>query len=242
MKKLFVAGVAAVALYGAPVFAADMPVKGPIATAAPYDPWTGCYVGGNLGKGWARDGWDETVPGVPFARNKPDGFVGGGQTGCDYQSGSWVVGLRGLFDWSNMKGSGPDLLGAPGFTEQSKIRDFETATARLGVLLQPNSLLYVNGGFATAKFRRTEFDDTGAVDFTTPDTRHPGWTIGVGWEWMFAPSWSFFVEYDYFQFSGKHLTTSGALGLDTVDPHINAVLVGLNYRFSTGKGPVVAKY
>src|SRR5713226_3547401 len=107
MKKILLAGIAAAALCGAPVLAADMPTKGPVykATPAPVVSWTGCYIGGNLGGGWGRGGWDNV--GAPFARTTPDGFVRGGQVGCDYQFGSLVVGVRGLFDWSNLKGRGP---------------------------------------------------------------------------------------------------------------------------------------
>ena len=243
MKKLLVAGIAAAAFCGAPAIAADMPVKAPVSrTVDPGISWTGCYVGGNVGGGWARDGWDNV--GLPFARIKPDGFVGGGQVGCDYQFGSLVVGARGLFDWSGLKGRGPDLLipGGGGFVEQSKITSFDTATARIGVVLQPNTLLYIDGGFATAKFKRTEFDPAGAIFFTS-DSRHSGGTIGGGLEWLLGSNWSAFLEYDYLHFGKKHLTTSNGTLIDTIDPHINVVMVGLNYRFgSGGKGPVVAKY
>jgi outer membrane immunogenic protein len=242
MKKLLVASIAAAAFLSAPALAADMPVKGPVYKATPSAPvfsWTGCYLGGNVGGGWGRDGYD--FAGSPFGRYNPDGFVGGGQIGCDYQSGSWVVGVRGLFDWSDLKGRGPDLLGAPGFVEQGKITSFDTATARIGVLLQPNTLLYIDGGFASAKFKRTEFNPAGAIFFTS-DSRHSGGTIGGGLEWLVGSNWSAFLEYDYLHFGKKHLTTSNGTPIDTIDPHINVVMVGLNYRFSTGKGPVVAKY
>lgn len=51
MKRLFVAAIAATAaLCGAPVFAAEMPTKATAyKTAAPNNPWTGCYVGVNAG-------------------------------------------------------------------------------------------------------------------------------------------------------------------------------------------------
>ena len=45
---------------GSAAFAADlparMPTKAPVAVAAPFS-WTGCYVGGHVGAGWARSGF-----------------------------------------------------------------------------------------------------------------------------------------------------------------------------------------
>jgi hypothetical protein len=56
----------------------------------PY--WTGCYVGGNIGGAWSNvDLTDATS--VNFSTSN-SGFAGGGQIGCDYQAGPWVVGLR----------------------------------------------------------------------------------------------------------------------------------------------------
>jgi outer membrane immunogenic protein len=55
MKKLLLAGVV-LGAFVAPAMAADMRVKAPILKAPPpvvYN-WTGCYLGGNAGGGWAR--------------------------------------------------------------------------------------------------------------------------------------------------------------------------------------------
>ena len=41
------------------------------------------------------------VPEVLAAGHVP---VGGGQVGCDYQVGSWVIGGQGMFNWSDLSG------------------------------------------------------------------------------------------------------------------------------------------
>src|SRR5712691_11687762 len=242
MKKLLLAGIAAAAFCGAPALAADMPVKAPAyRAAAPYDPWTGCYIGANAGGGWAHEDGTFLSSGNKFLDSKPNGFVGGGQLGCDYQSGSWVGGVRGLFDWSDMKDTSPNVFNST-FSDHTRISYFGTATARLGYLVQPNTLLYVNGGFAWARNKHFETDAAGVVIFTSGNSPVGG-TVGAGLEWILAPSWSLFVEYYYLNFGTKHVDGSALLTDFSLKQNVNAVLVGLNYRFgSFGKAPVSAKY
>src|ERR1700730_7990862 len=104
MKKILVAGVATAALCSTSAFAADMPVKAaPMAAPAAFS-WTGCYLGGNVGGAWGRDSDWEFELGGTGGHPKYSGAIGGGQIGCDYQNGPWVVGLAGMFDWSDLKG------------------------------------------------------------------------------------------------------------------------------------------
>src|SRR4029078_2592470 len=89
--------------------AADIPppvYKGPRAVVAYYN-WTGFYAGINAGYGFGKSDWSA----VPTASNKPKGFLFGGTLGYNYQVGSWVFGLEGDFDWSNVKGSADCAVG-----------------------------------------------------------------------------------------------------------------------------------
>ena len=68
--------------------AADLTVRAP-APAAVYAPvysWTGCYVGGNLGAAWGSGEISSSV-GTVSASSPSAHFAGGGQIGCDYQTG-----------------------------------------------------------------------------------------------------------------------------------------------------------
>src|SRR6516165_4773863 len=115
MKK-FLLGTAALAALAVPATAADMGVRPRAVAYVPAFSWTGCHVGGLVGYGWGRnDGWatngattfvQNGFPNTRFAAGIPvtngfsmDGFVGGGDVGCDYQFGAWVVGVEA--DWSN---------------------------------------------------------------------------------------------------------------------------------------------
>src|SRR5712692_6649589 len=122
MKKFLVAGIAAAAFGGAPSFAADMPTKGPVYKAAPPAfNWTSCYIGANAGGGWGKANWaDVTVP-PPANIGNPSfsGALGGGQIGCDYQSGAWVFGIEGMWDFADLTGNVPNPLN-PVNTEHTK--------------------------------------------------------------------------------------------------------------------------
>ena len=79
-----------------------------------------------------------------------------------------------------------------------------------------------------------------------------GYTVGGGLEWMFAPGWSVFGEYNYLDFGTKNVNfpstglvpgfgPAGALA-DTNAIKLTAqeVIVGVNYKFNSGS-PVVCE-
>src|SRR4051812_8118099 len=105
--KLLGAGGAALAFL-ATSFATQAPgiprpiYKSPRSVIAYYN-WTGFYVGVNGGYGWGTSDW--TAASVGIADLKTKGWLAGGTLGYNYQMGSWVLGLEGDWDWSNIKGS-----------------------------------------------------------------------------------------------------------------------------------------
>jgi outer membrane immunogenic protein len=229
--------------------AADM-APAPRYTKAPPAPvmvynWTGCYIGGNVGGGWAKQSRVGPAPAI-YGSETDSAFIGGGQVGCDYQfAGSWVVGVQGQFDWGSINGSHA-LPAFPTFTMYDKTKFIGTATARIGYLFAPQVLGYVKGGAAwTNNYDFLTLPGGGLSEssgFTST-----GWTVGGGLEWMFAPGWSVFGEYNYMDFGTNLVTFIAPPGLVPVGEHVNisekvqTVLVGVNYKFNFG-GPVVAKY
>jgi outer membrane immunogenic protein len=244
MKKLAVAGLVCVA-FAAPVRAADLPVKVPVHRAPPATAnWTGCYLGGNIGYGWAPAKW--TDGGVAYASHTADGVVGGGQIGCDYQRERWVIGIQGMFDASAMKGSSINwaLDPAGGVTDTTKIAWFATLTGRVGYILQPVTLLYVKGGVAWVRSEFTqccepteEIQDTlGLLTDGFAKVTRTGWTVGAGAEHLFRPHWSAFVEYNFIGLGADAVTftSSGAIRsqfIYHIDQDVHLVLGGVNYRF-----------
>jgi len=258
MKKFLIAAAGLVAL-AAPALAADMAPapraysKAPPAPMVVYN-WTGCYIGGNVGGGWAQQNQnriDQIGVGpspANYGSETDSAFVGGGQIGCDYQfAGNWVVGVQGQFDWGSMSGS--HILPAfPTFTMYDKTNFIGTATARVGYLFAPQVLAYVKGGAAWTRSSDSLFGAGPPVFLSESSSwSATGWTVGGGLEWMFAPGWSVFGEYNYMNFGTSTVTFLAPPPLLPVGEHVNVsqtvqtALFGVNYKFNWG-GPVVAKY
>jgi len=243
--------VAIIALVSTPALAADMAVKAPVYTAPPaaaISSWTGCYVGGNIGYGWAPTQWSTTL-GVEFASHTADGVVGGGQIGCDYQTGAWVFGIQGMFDGSGMKGESHKVVGAlgPDIFDQSQITWFSTLTGLVGYAIQPTILPYVKGGVAWVhdNYQECCLTKPQPIDDGVASETRTGATVGVGLEYMFLPNWSVFAEYDFI-WLGTRAVTFTPTGLNTGGPfvydigqNVQMVLAGVNYHFGgAASGPV----
>ncbi|QOG23301.1 outer membrane protein [Bradyrhizobium sp. SEMIA] len=245
MKKLCFGLVAALAVASAPALAADMAAKAPIYKAPVPVPfvWTGCYVGSNVGGGWAHTGYRVDDPtqgafnGSSLGSNNGSGVVGGGQVGCDYQTGNWVFGAQAMFDAADIKGSHLDPINAFPLVWTSKISWLATATGRVGYTVAPQALLYLKGG---AAWVRTHDDRTGPalgiiLSYTTPDRSDFGWTVGAGFEYLLTRNWSVFAEYNYIDVGAHRASytrnTDGASFFVDASRQVHMATVGVNFRF-----------
>ncbi|CAN7309430.1 outer membrane beta-barrel protein [Bradyrhizobium sp. LjRoot220] len=264
MKKLLIAAAAVVAL-SAPAVAADMApryVKAPAPAPVVYN-WTGCYIGGNIGGGWERTRQtrtgQQTAAGVftalpaDFGSSDGSDFVGGGQIGCDYQfANNWVIGIQGMYDYARIDSTHVIPAFFPLFNSNVRVKDMYTVTGRLGYLFTPQLLGYVKGGGAWTSVDYV-INGTFPVAFNAENAfgvNRSGWTVGGGLEWMFAPGWSVFGEFNYMDFGTKTSVYAigrdavpGPFGTDVVSSKLEVTqfLAGVNYKFNFG-GPVVAKY
>jgi outer membrane immunogenic protein len=232
--------IVAVATLGAGVcqtaLAADLPVKAPPpAAVAPVTTWTGCYIGGNAGAAWGSG--DVTVAGVGFIESRGGGsnaaFAGGGQVGCDFQTGAFVFGVRDSFDWSNRDRSRVLAVGAlAGSTVTLRNDWIDLLTGRVGYAVAPQWLLYIQGGGAWRQ-SSLDFITPGGVAFGS-DRNRSGWVIGGGAEWRLGTNWSVFLEYNHADFGTRSATFLAAapIGPVTVSGKSDAdlFLVGLNWR------------
>jgi len=219
--------------------AADMPVKARPAPAPVYN-WTGCYLGGNIG--WANESahFDDSVLGND-GRLSNSGFAGGGQIGCDYQFASnWVFGVQGLMDGTDINRSRASIIDPTLFTFHHDVNWFATVTARLGYLFTPSFLFYVKGGWGSVNERFSVTTPVTNVLVASVDRNASGGDVGVGFEYMFIPNWSFWVEWDHIFLD--HESIAFATRFDNIHRDFDKVLFGINWRISGGSTPVAARY
>jgi outer membrane immunogenic protein len=204
----------------------------------PVYSWTGCYVGANVGGGWASKSANDAagavtgVAGADIGSHTASGIIGGGQVGCDYQAGAWVFGVQGMFDGSGMEGSNTDPSGL--FAINSQIRSLATVTGRVGYAAAPTVLVYAKGGGAWVRDHYT-FTDVSGANLANAGANPSGWTVGGGIEWVVAGNWTAFAEYNYLDFGTPGISfTSNTSGLTfpiNIKQNINSFLFGINYRF-----------
>jgi outer membrane immunogenic protein len=261
MKKLLLALTAAAAFTGS-AFAADLPArtytKAPPPVVAPS--WTGFYIFGGGGGGlWAGDQHVQTtVGGLPLSvdqRQGGSGWFGTVGAGYDWQvNQSWVIGILGDGQFGSIRGTIQDpVFGIQG---REKLEDSWAAGVRVGYLVAPNVLSYVNGGYSGAHFSGTGMYSTfsGApVGIHTNSFNRNGWFVGGGVEnnlnifGISSPGWFMKTEYrsafydaknvtEYF--NGTNLPTGRDIRFNNWNQTISTSLV---YRFNW-TGPVVAKY
>ena len=119
---------------------------------APAYSWTGFYLFGGFGGGiWdANNGVQSTATGVCIICTNTklggDGWFGTVGAGYDWQaSPSWVFGVFADGQFGGLKGSIQDL--GFGITGSEKMNSAWAVGARLGYLVAPNVLSYVNAGY-----------------------------------------------------------------------------------------------
>jgi outer membrane immunogenic protein len=238
--------------------AADMAMKS--APAAIYQ-WSGCYVGLNGGGGASSSNNTATVdPGAYLdaadaATVGSDGtgsanissFFGGGQAGCNWQSGTVVVGLEGDFDYfhsnSNFYNS-TDTLAPPASTPfvigQSLTSDYlATVRPRIGIAADRN-FAYLTGGvaFTDANYTESYSDGAGGSGVATASKFLTGWTAGAGWEYALSDHW--LIRFEYLLAAFPTISATGVIigpGATSNPLHGSAGLVlqvaraGMNFKF-----------
>jgi outer membrane immunogenic protein len=260
MKKLGIALIAAAAFSGS-AFAADLPArtytKAPVMVQTPS--WTGFYLFGGVGGGvWDAD-TSVNVAGVPVVggqRLGGDGWFGTVGAGYDWQfSQSWVFGILADGQFGSLRGSIAGVNPAAVLTGTVKLQDTWAAGARVGYLVAPNVLSYVNGGYTQSYWSGSTLSSvlTGAALDSTSSFHRQGWFVGGGVEnnldifGISMPGLFMKTEYRAAYFDRASLVeTNLATGLPTTAaaqfrPFVETISTSLVYRFNW-TGPVVAKY
>jgi outer membrane immunogenic protein len=211
-----------------------------IYAAAPVANWAGFYLGGNFGGATARNRTTATA-GVTDAFNlSPDGFIGGGQIGYNWQASNWVFGIETDFQGSTQRDNRTFVLQSTAAYD-AKLPWFGTARGRIGYSVG-STLFYATGGAAYGSVKTNVITPVSNETFTKTKT---GWTAGAGIETpftlfnLFGPAWTSKTEYLYVDLGrvDNVFPVSGLVNSTKVTEHV--FRTGINYHFNQ---PVVAKY
>jgi outer membrane immunogenic protein len=221
--------------------AADLPTRkeapAPVYVPPPFT-WTGFYLGLNAGAIWGSHSADTTLFTDGFALGTFNlnnvwpfggfgggntGFIGGGQAGYNWQTGSWVFGVETDFDGSSLSRS--RTLVGPAFADPIfGLNDFFTANGsihldwlgttrgRVGFAAFDNRLLiYGTGGVAYggASAHLNVFDNVFGWDWSANGggTSRVGWTAGAGFDYAWTNNWVLGAECLYYDLGSRTLAT-----------------------------------
>ena len=235
MKKFLLGAIGAVAM-AAPAFAADLPARtytaAPPPVLAPMYDWSGFYIGGNGGWGQSRNCVD--FLGVTDGCRERSGGLVGGQLGYRWQASQWVFGLEAQGDWADLSNQRVSLIN-PLFSTRTKTDGIGLFTGQIGYAWNA-SLFYVKGGAAVTSTRFSILENITGTELAAASATRWGGTVGVGWEYGFAPNWSAGIEYDHLfmgdannTFSVANPIVAGAL--NRISQDVDLVTLRINYRF-----------
>jgi outer membrane immunogenic protein len=195
---------------------------------------------------------------VPLPGNlNPNGFIGGGQVGYNYQFEKyWVVGLEADFQYADLRDSSTAITSPPpaGFvtgitTVRQNVSWLGTVRPRVGRLITDRLLLYGTGGLAYAGVDKSAMIGypsggnlingvIGQQYYGSSSGTMTGWTCGGGLEWAFSNKFSLKAEYLYYNLGSETISivpdfagSPPAVGLARFHTTGQIVRTGLNYRF-----------
>lgn len=245
----------------APTSAADIPRAAYVSVPSIYS-WSGFYVGVNAGYTVAnRDhlnftGTDTGADGLGTSLGlgslphqvtlQPDGIIGGGQIGYNWQAGTIVFGLEADILGSSAKDNFSVVSLPPSSPKtiagSNSLEWLSTVRGRFGITTTPMTLLYVTGGLAIGE---TKLNVSGSCPTCVPvlasaassNDVSAGWTIGAGAEWALAGGWSVKGEYLYYDLGSTEatITYDYVTWTSTLTAHVNnsghIARIGVNYKF-----------
>ncbi|PZA11428.1 porin family protein [Rhodopseudomonas palustris] len=203
--------------------------------------WAGLYIGANFGGALGRNSSTASILGLTEQFSlSPDGYVGGGQIGYNWQAANWVFGAEADFQGSTQKDDRTAVFGSNLMYNQ-KLPWFGTARARIGYSLG-STLFYATGGYAYGNVKTNI--TTPIVSDTVTRTRS-GYAVGGGIETPFqlfgllGPNWTSKTEYLYVDLGKSDDSFFGGALNSTSKVTEHMLRTGINYHFNQ---PVVAKY
>ena len=187
--------------------------------------WSGFYAGLNAGGGIASTHYNFKPSGSPTTFHsgtfEPGGLLGGGTFGYNYiLSPGWILGAEGDIDADGI--SGAKNCATSLYNCHAGSSYLATARARLGWAPGAGPMMwFVTGGgaFGDVNYSTTPGGTVAATHVPSSGGDKAGWTVGGGFEYMFAPQWSVKVEYRYVDLASNYTANIGLAGFNF---HFNA--------------------
>jgi len=229
IRKIVIVAAFASLLGGPSVLAADIDM-------APIEPaefdWSGIYIGGHIGWAWADIEYFANLTGEDVDVD-PDGLVGGGQIGYNFDFGSFVIGPEASFTFADVDDDDFDSAVNPVVTYGGNIDWYAIFGGRIGLAMD-RVLVYVNGGYAIAEVG-TEGNNPGIPDAFEDDETHHGFAIGGGIDWAFTDNLIAGINFTHVNLSDEDHDGTTDIGLAytnfDVDAEINALTFRLGWLF-----------
>ena len=227
-------------------FAADLPVAPPPRAPAIYVPpvmpvynWSGVYLGINGGYGFGSSEWTDSqnLSGSTSSGSfNTNGGLVGGTLGVNFQTGGFVFGVEGDWDWQGLQGTNNssfcNILASGTPSCETKSDWIGTIRGRTGCAAD-RVLFYATGGGAFGNVQ------TGLNTLSLQSNTEFGWTAGTGIEWAFADNWTAKVEYLFVDLGNTTCNTSANCGFDAGIASNNSVSftesmirAGVNFKFN----------
>jgi outer membrane immunogenic protein len=253
LKTMLLSGVALIGLTGL-ASAADLYVKAPPPVYVPT--WTGCYIGGHAGYGMTTSSSSyntlttlefEGSSNGSFNQNFDNrGFAGGGQGGCQLQTGTFLWGIEG--DWTSFSNSSSrnitNTAGLPGdFSATQSVNQtvsydsLWSVRGRFGGIFSDVYHLYVTAGIGGAKanytsaasFNLHELDCEGSCSFGASrginlSTNPTGIVFGAGAEWKIWPQFVIGAEYLHYALLSDTALPGIGGGITSTASELNALV------------------
>ncbi len=149
-------------------------------------------------------------------------------------------------DWADLN-SRASPCSIPTLSTRSKTDGIGLFTGQIGYAWNA-ALLYLKGGAAVTSNRFSIFDNVTGIELAAASSTRWGGTVGVGFEYGFAPNWSFGVEYDHLflgdannSFTFVNPNVVGVLN-SRITQDVDLVTLRINYRFGGYGAPIAARY
>ncbi len=205
--------------------AADAIVEEPApVVVAPVFSWSGAYIGGQVGYGWAKS----KASGDLVGSVSPDGFLGGLYAGYNFETGNgFVLGVDGDVTYNDQsKHSGLYVDDVAVGNVKTDLRWSGAVRARAGYAVD-RFLPYIAGGVAFGQVKNTI--DVGSA-WASESKTHTGWTLGAGVDYAATDNVILRLEYRYTDYGKKDYNFDTSYNTENKFK-TNEVRLGVAYKF-----------